>query len=153
MPPAAAKRAEKLKEASRGEPELWYVGVRGEDRCKVYTLYRGGSYSLPPRTDVRNHSPTGFEWGYEGSGPAQLSLALLLDAVPTSRADLAAEHYQGFKRAVVGRLPRERWALRRSEVLRWTVDGALPDVLTVEQAEEEYRAATAGKVLVDGEEE
>jgi uncharacterized protein (DUF2249 family) len=32
---------------------------------------------LPIRYDLRNHSPDGGEWGYHGSGPAQLSLALL----------------------------------------------------------------------------
>jgi len=30
---------------------------------------------LNPRLDLYNHSPTGFEWGYGGSGPAQLALA------------------------------------------------------------------------------
>lgn len=29
---------------------------------------------------VRNHSPDGFSWGYAGSGPAQLALAILLRA-------------------------------------------------------------------------
>lgn len=29
---------------------------------------------------VVNHSPSGFAWGYGGSGPAQLALALLLEA-------------------------------------------------------------------------
>lgn len=28
---------------------------------------------------VRNHSPTGFNWGYGGSGPAQLALAICLE--------------------------------------------------------------------------
>ena len=27
---------------------------------------------------VYNHSPTGFSWGYGGSGPSQLALAILL---------------------------------------------------------------------------
>lgn len=36
---------------------------------------------------VYNHSPDGFAWGYAGSGPAQLALAILL--------------YAGFKRDVV----------------------------------------------------
>ena len=27
---------------------------------------------------VRNHSPDGFNWGYGGSGPAQLALAILM---------------------------------------------------------------------------
>jgi hypothetical protein len=31
---------------------------------------------LDPRHDLYNHSPDGFEWGYHGSGPAQLALAL-----------------------------------------------------------------------------
>src|SRR5262245_22144387 len=35
---------------------------------------------LPLCLELRNHSPTGFEWGYGGSGPAQLALALLVDA-------------------------------------------------------------------------
>ena len=34
---------------------------------------------LNPRLDLWNHSPTGFEWGYCGSGPAQLALAILAD--------------------------------------------------------------------------
>ena len=29
---------------------------------------------------IINHSPDGFNWGYGGSGPAQLSLAMCLDA-------------------------------------------------------------------------
>ena len=29
---------------------------------------------------VADHSPTGFNWGYKGSGPHQLALALALDA-------------------------------------------------------------------------
>jgi hypothetical protein len=35
--------------------------------------------SLNPRLDLWNHSPTGFEWGYAGSGPSQLALAMLAD--------------------------------------------------------------------------
>lgn len=29
---------------------------------------------------LRNHSPDGFAWGYNGSGPSQLALAVLLKA-------------------------------------------------------------------------
>ncbi len=36
---------------------------------------------LSPRLDLWNHSPTGFMWGYGGSGPAQLALALAADAL------------------------------------------------------------------------
>ncbi len=34
---------------------------------------------LPPRYDLKRLSSTGFEWTYEGAGPAQLALALLAD--------------------------------------------------------------------------
>ena len=34
---------------------------------------------LSPRYDLKRLSATGFEWTYEGAGPAQLALALLAD--------------------------------------------------------------------------
>lgn len=36
-------------------------------------------YRLPLYLEVYNHSPTGFAWGYLGSGPAQTALAILMD--------------------------------------------------------------------------
>ncbi len=42
---------------------------------------RGQVRSLDPRLDIRNHSPDGFAWGYPGSGPARLALAILCDAL------------------------------------------------------------------------
>ncbi len=44
-----------------------------------------GGYQLPPRHDLRNHSPDGLKWGYAGSGPAQLALAVLPDALGSDR--------------------------------------------------------------------
>lgn len=44
---------------------------------------------------IYNHSPTGFEFGYGGSGPAQLALAILLDF--TNDRELALRHHQEFK--------------------------------------------------------
>ncbi len=41
-------------------------------------LVDGKELPLAPSLRLRNHSPTGFAWGYSGSGPAQLALALLL---------------------------------------------------------------------------
>ena len=51
---------------------------------------------------IHNHSPTGFSWGYGGSGPAQLSLAVLLKCF---NKDIAIKHYQNFKWAYISRLP------------------------------------------------
>src|SRR5262245_49154026 len=38
----------------------------------------GVKVELGPSLEIRRHSPTGFEWGYSGSGPAQSALAILL---------------------------------------------------------------------------
>lgn len=43
------------------------------------TVTRADGTKLPLRTDISNRSPTGFAWGYRGSGPRQLAIALLAD--------------------------------------------------------------------------
>jgi len=62
---------------------------------------------LPLRLDLINKSPTGFSWGYNGSGPAQLALALLADATGDEEA---LEMYQSFKSYFVAVLPAEWYA-------------------------------------------
>jgi hypothetical protein len=63
-----------------------------------------------PSQDVWNHSPNGFAWGYSGSGPAQLALALLLRA--GLHPDVAVRLHQRFKREFIVIQPQdERWAL------------------------------------------
>jgi len=70
---------------------------------------------LNPRLDLYNHSLTGFEWGYGGSGPAQLALALLADHLANDRE--ALDTYQRFKWAVIAELPRkQRWTLTSREI-------------------------------------
>lgn len=61
---------------------------------------------LHPRHDLRNHSPEGFQWGYAGSGPAQLALAIL--AHHTRDDDKAVKHYQRFKFDVLARWPGDK---------------------------------------------
>jgi len=52
-----------------------------------------------PSQNHHNHSPDGFNWGYGGSGPAQLALAIMLKL--TGKAD----GYQEFKWKIITRLP------------------------------------------------
>jgi hypothetical protein len=52
---------------------------------------------------VWNHSPAGFAWGYGGSGPAQLALAVLLELGLSNEA--AIHHHQEYKRRVIAHLP------------------------------------------------
>lgn len=66
---------------------------------------------------VRNHSPTGFAWGYHGSGPAQLALAILLEAgVARPRAERL---YQRFKLEKIGPLPFGCDFVLELDVLAW----------------------------------
>lgn len=89
---------------------------------KSYTGYREGhavivrvdGRPLNPRLDLWNHSPTGFEWGYCGSGPAQLALAILADHLGDDQQ--ALNLYQRFKWAVVVELPRKRWTLTSRDI-------------------------------------
>jgi hypothetical protein len=69
---------------------------------------------LPPRHDLRDHSPSGFEWGYAGSGPLQLGLALLAHAQADD--EVALEHYRDFTRMIVATLPERDWSLTAAEI-------------------------------------
>lgn len=71
---------------------------------------------LEPSPKVFDHSPTGFEWGYLGSGPAQLALALLLDV--TGDKAYSVENHQPFKEAFVLWFKSE-WSLTEAEIAAW----------------------------------
>jgi hypothetical protein len=68
---------------------------------------------LPLHLELRNHSPTGFAWGYDGSGPAQLALALLIDA--TGNEALALRHHQEFQRQFVAGW-KDSWRITAHEI-------------------------------------
>lgn len=52
---------------------------------------------------VFNHSPDGFAWGYGGSGPAQLALAILMRVTGDDKLSVAL--HQEFKREFLMGLP------------------------------------------------
>ena len=51
--------------------------------------------SLEKSLQVVDHSPTGFKWGYQGSGPAQLAATILNEI--TGDPEIAREYYELFK--------------------------------------------------------
>lgn len=89
-----------------------YTGVRTEVGCVV----KVNGKPLDPRNDLSNHSPTGFEWGYEGSGPAQLALALLADY--TGKDDVAMRFHQQFKRDAIAPLDGD-WTMTGEFIQTW----------------------------------
>jgi hypothetical protein len=93
--------------------------VRGVgEKCSYAMVTRSGILlDIEPSLQLREHSPTGFEWGYPGSGPAQLALAILFDV--TKDASTALRHYQMFKQEFVANWPHESWCITSEEVLEW----------------------------------
>jgi hypothetical protein len=83
----------------------------------VWRVVDGKRTRLDPHRSQKlfNHSPDGFEWGYGGSGPAQLALALVLDTLDDDRR--AVSIHQDFKFRVVGRMAHERWELSQDSIL------------------------------------
>ena len=96
-----------------------YHGRRTEHGCAVDIEEDGECYLLHPRHDLRNHSPSGLEWGYSGRGSAQLALALAADVLGDD--DKAQEIYQRLKFKLVAGLPHEGWVLTEKR-LRAAID-------------------------------
>jgi Family of unknown function (DUF6166) len=99
-----------------------YCGTRTKSGTTVTVEEHGETRPLNPRFDLRNHSPTGFEWGYGGSGPAQLALALAADVLGDD--EKAQDIYQQLKFKLVGGLPDQGWNLTEDRI-RSVIDAVL----------------------------
>jgi hypothetical protein len=98
-----------------------YRGARTHAGADVVRVHAYGSTTpLDPRHDLQIYGPSGFEWGYGGSGPAQLALALLADA--TGRDDLAESLSPAFHWDRIAGLASAGWTLTRFAVLEWVAD-------------------------------
>jgi len=99
-----------------------FQGTRINEVCTV----RKDALPFSPARSLRvwSHSPDGFNWGYAGSGPAQLALALLLEV--TDQATAVRLH-QDFKAAHVV-LWKDTWACTSEGILVWIkLQGPAPD--------------------------
>jgi hypothetical protein len=120
--------AQRLYTGGRVKGEKVWVGVRAA--CER------SHRNLNPRFDLFNHSPDGFEYGYGGSGPAQLALAILADHLKHFPQDLdyarkigktdddlhetsdqlAVRCHQAFKFTVISGLKGDSWQLTSEEI-------------------------------------
>jgi hypothetical protein len=88
------------------------------------------------------HSPDGFEWGYGGSGPADLALAILVDYLrerPPNKGWRAGETFsrwtvhskafafhQDFKREFIAKFE-DSWELYGMQITAWIKQQKVPD--------------------------
>ena len=72
---------------------------------------------------VARHSPTGPQWGYRGSGPADCARSVLLALVDEATAEA---HYQAFKDDVIAVLPKHGAVIQRTAVLAWLAGQTTP---------------------------
>ena len=127
----------------------YYVGGRTTDK-KVWVGVRSEHETrhrdLNPRNDLFNHSPDGFEYGYAGSGPAQLALAILADHLKNRPEDmryakriarlddaelessdkLAVRIHQAFKFIAITPIKGDSWQITSAQVTDYLKKMAAP---------------------------
>lgn len=113
---------------------LFYVGFRSPlwpevqerttaDPAVVLYLTPGGRWDqlgFAPRLEHK-HSPSGFNWGYGGSGPAELARHLIWHATGRRALLERPDLYQDFKREVVTELG-SSWLLSGDMIRRWVAE-------------------------------
>lgn len=67
------------------------------------------------------HSPTGFNWGYGGSGPADLALNILAMFVPYEEA---FRLHQKFKWEYIANIPPEGGIIREEEIRKFIAENS-----------------------------
>ena len=104
-------RSRATKSRAVAEPSGWYGSAL------AVRLWRdSGGVARMTCPHVVRHSPSGPEWGYGGSGPADCARSVLR---ALAGGDVADAHYQAFKAEVVARLPEEGAVITRTDVAAW----------------------------------
>lgn len=98
--------------------DVEYVGMRVDGTPVVLNLTEHERLSPDRSLELVGHSPAGFDWGYTGSGPAQLACALLLDFYDDK--SVAHQYYIQFRDEVVSQLactgPADCWHLTGDDI-------------------------------------
>lgn len=93
-------------------------GQYGEAGSALVTVVDGEKeIPLPPRNDLWNHSPDGFNFGYSGSGPAQLALAILAHHLKDD--DRAVRLHQWFKRTFITTVDGDEFEITSERIDEW----------------------------------
>ena len=88
-----------------------FSGIRTGEGCVVTV----DGQPLPLRLDLRQYA-MGFEWGYDGTGPKQLALAILSELY--GKDEPALTDAPRLLHAVIEDLPLAAWTLTAEEIER-----------------------------------
>lgn len=97
-----------------------YLGILDEDRMPIGVTVNGTK--LKPRRDLidypRAHASgsQGFAWGYDGSGPLQLAIAILADALADDERALAM-HVEFKNRVIIHLSQTDPFTLTHEEII------------------------------------
>jgi len=90
-------------------------------------VQRNDGVYLKTRLNTIDHSPAGFSWGYAGSGPSQLAVALLWDTLEDrvskgAAKQFAIRYYMRFKFEVLCWIPYKSFELSQEYIWQWLLD-------------------------------
>ena len=121
-----------------------YEAIRTEDGVQAFVVVQNGSDVTirEPLPHIERHSPTGFEFGYGGSGPADLAYSILTHwflsygFTKAEAEEQASIHYYNFKWSFVAAEKSKRLVISDEEIENWWIEH--------EEAREKTLVATKG---------
>jgi hypothetical protein len=101
-------------EEQKNEQQEQFLPFKGDIICK--RTNSGPQVNIPHR--IVKHSPDGFEWGYGGSGPADLALSILAAYIGREAAEKDGL-YQEFKWEFIAPMPHSGGVIKKEDVVMW----------------------------------
>jgi len=100
-----------MKNFGRHRLPAMYSGSRHPEGTRVSVREEG-----KPRLDLKVSRAEAFDWGYIGTAPRQLALAILSHAIPDR---IAMKYYEDFCRDFVSQWADDGFVVTREEILEW----------------------------------
>lgn len=118
--PVCAKELMKgLRNFEENNGQVFDIDLDTSEGVSCFREYDGDTLHFSIEQRVVKHSPTGMEWGYAGSGPADFALNILLHYTDPAAAIYL---YQSFKHSFVARLPREGGTILAEDIRKWLLE-------------------------------
>ena len=92
-----------------------FKGIRTKNGA--FVTYDG--FPLDLRLDIKEHSPMGFEWGYNGSGAKQLALSML---TKLTSDELTIKYYDEFCKIFIETIYKDEWEIKSRIIQEWLID-------------------------------